>query len=75
MRNEPDVNLAAGPLTLDKQQAAAALNVPTDTVSNLTRTGQLASIMVGKHKRWLLDDLREYVQTQRGEGACARKAG
>ena len=62
-------------LTLDKGQAAHTLNVPVDTLLNLTRTGQLASIQVGKHKRWLLDDLREYVQNQRNDGACTRKAG
>lgn len=63
------------PLTLDKQQAADALNVPPDTLLNLTRTGQLRSIMVGKHMRWLLDDLREYVENQRNNEARARKAG
>ena len=62
-------------LTLTKEQAAAALNVPPDTLLNLTRTGQLRSIMVGKHKRWLLDDLREYVENQRSDEPCARKAG
>lgn len=70
---EPETTIA--PLTLDKKQASAALNVPVATVENLTRTGQLASIMVGKHQRWLLADLQEYVAGQRDEGACARKAG
>ena len=63
------------PLTLDKQQAAAALNVPTDTLLNLTRTGQLRSIMVGKHKRWLMDDLHEYVEKQRSNEPCVRRVG
>ena len=63
------------PLTLDKQQAAAALNVPPDTLLNLTRTGQLRSVQIGKHKRWLLDDLREYVENQRSDGPCARRVG
>ena len=63
------------PLTLDKQQAASALNVPPATIDNLTRTGQLQAIMVGKHLRWLLDDLREYVQNQRNDGACTHKPG
>ena len=63
------------PLTLDKQQAADALNVPVDTLLNLTRTGQLRSIMVGKHMRWLMVDLCEYVQNQRTNEPCARKAG
>lgn len=54
------------PLTLTKDEAAAALNVPPDTLLNLTRTGQLSAIMVGKHKRWLFEDLREYVERQRG---------
>ncbi len=63
------------PLTLTKEQAAAALNVPVDTLLHQTRIGSLASITVGKHQRWLLDDLREYVQNQRGNESCARKAG
>lgn len=61
-------------LTLTKDQAAHALNVPEATVLNLARTGQLASVMVGKHKRWLWDDLRDYVQGQRESGACVQKA-
>ncbi len=63
------------PLTLTKEEASAALNVPDETLLNLTRTGQLRSIMVGKHKRWLMDDLREYVENQRSDEARARKAG
>ena len=63
------------PLTLDKQQAADALNVPPDTLLNLTRTGQLRSIQVGKHKRWLLVDLRDYVENQRENEPCVRTAG
>lgn len=63
------------PLTLDKQQAAAALNVPCDTLLNLTRTGQVRCVQIGKHKRWLLDDLRQYVADQRSNEACALKAG
>lgn len=59
---EPLTTIA--PLTLDKQQAAGALNVPVDTLLNLTRTGQLRAIMVGKHRRWLLADLSEFVKTQ-----------
>lgn len=63
------------PLTLNKEQASAALNVPDDTLLNLTRTGQLRSIMVGKHRRWLLVDLCEYVENQRSDEPCARRAG
>ncbi len=70
---EPEMTIAL--LTLTKEQAAAALNVRADTVLHLTTTGQLRSIMVGKHKRWLMDDLREYVQNQRGDEPCARKVG
>ncbi len=63
------------PLTLTKEQAAAALNVPVDTLLNLTRTGQLRCVQIGKHKRWLMDGLREYVKNQRKNEPCARKAG
>lgn len=57
------------PLALTKSQAAEALSVPGDTVLNLTRTDQLRSIMVGKHKRWLLADLHEYIEDQRNTKA------
>ena len=70
-----DTETTIAPLTLDKQQAAAALNVPIATLENLTRTGQLRSLMVGKHMRWVIDDLREYVENQRTDEPCARKAG
>ena len=69
-----DIPTTIVPLTLDKQQAAAALNVPCDTLLNLTRTAQLRSIMVGKHKRWLLDDLRAYIASQQ-TGACIPRVG
>ncbi len=71
--DEPQTTIA--PLTLTKEQAAAALNVRVDTVLHLTTTGQLRSIMVGKHKRWLMDDLREYVENQRSDEPCVRRAG
>ena len=71
---EQTVNLKALPwqLTIDKAQAAEALGVPIDTVLNLTRTGQLESIMVGKHRRWLLDDLKTYVETLRTQHVGVR---
>lgn len=70
-----DVETTIAPLTLTKEEASAALNVPVDTLLNLTRTGQLRSIQVGKHRRWLLADLQEFVQNQRTDEPCARKAG
>ena len=76
MSEESVVNLGGRnpeQLTLDKDQAAHALNVPIDTLLNLTRTGQLASIQVGKHRRWLTADLQAYVEAQRVESpACTR---
>ena len=63
------------PLTLTKEEASTALNVPVDTLLNLTRTGQLRCVAIGKHKRWLMDDLKVYVENQRNDEPCARKAG
>ena len=74
MSEESVATPVLSPLTLTKEEASAALNVPVDTVLNLTRTGQLASIEVGKHKRWLLEDLRVYVEAQKTQ-ACTRRAG
>lgn len=70
-----DVETTIAPLTLTKEEASTALNVPVDTLLNLTRTGQLRSIMVGKHRRWLLVDLREFVEKQRTESVGIRRAG
>lgn len=52
-------------LTLDKEQAAHALNVPTGTLLYLTRTGKIGAVQVGRHKRWLLQDLRAFVESQK----------
>ncbi len=70
-----EIETTIAPLTLTKEEASAALNVPVDTLLNLTRTGQLRSVQIGKHRRWLMDDLREFVQNQRTDEPCARKAG
>ncbi|MCZ6652647.1 MAG: helix-turn-helix domain-containing protein [Planctomycetota bacterium] len=70
-----ETETTTAPLTLTKEEAAAALNVPVDTLLNLTRTGQLRCVQIGKHKRWLLDDLRQYIQHQRDNEACVHRAG
>ena len=69
-----DVTTKIEPLTLDRDQAAAALNVPPATLANLTRTDKVRSIMVGKHKRWLLADLQAFVEDQRKNEPCAHAA-
>ena len=48
-------------LALTREQAAELLSVPADTVENQTRVGLLRSVQIGKHKRWLIEDLREYL--------------
>ena len=70
---EDDTTIA--PLTLDRNQAAAALNVPVATLLNLTRTTQLRSVSIGKHRRWLLTDLREFIEDRRKNEPCVRAAG
>ena len=55
-------------LALTREQAAELLSVPADTVENQTREGGLRSVQIGKHKRWLLEDLREYLQRLRDNG-------
>ena len=61
-------------LTLDKQQAATALNVPPGTLLYLTRIGKIGAVRIGRHKRWLLQDLRAYVDGQKKQ-ACVGQAG
>ena len=53
------------PLTLDESKAAYLLGVPIDTLKNQTRCGQINSILVGKHKRWLRRDLEAYLDRLR----------
>ena len=55
-------------LALTRDQAAVLLSVPPDTVENQTRVGLLRSVQIGKHKRWLLEDLCEYLQRLRDNG-------
>ena len=62
------------PLTYDKEESARLLGVPIGTVLNLTRTGQLRSIMVGRHRRWVLEDLWSFVEAMRTGPESARKS-
>ena len=61
-------------LSLTKDEAARALNVSVWTVENITRTGQLRSVKIGKHKRWLPADLQAYIKALPND-ACTPKAG
>ena len=59
--SEP-VRAAVFPLMLDKDDVAGLLRVPSATVENLHRTGQLRGRMVGKHLRWRPGDVRRFVE-------------
>ncbi len=61
-------------LSLTKNEAARALNVPVDTILNQTRVGQLRSVKIGKHKRWRPADLQAYIEALPNE-TCTPKAG
>lgn len=49
------------PLVLDVNEVARLLTVPADTVRNLHRTGQCPGVLVGRHLRWRLADVEQYV--------------
>lgn len=59
---ETTSRLELTPLVLTKAQVGTLLQVPADTVENLHRTGQLSGFLVGKHLRWLPDDVREFAK-------------
>jgi len=46
---------------LDVNEVARLLTVPADTVRNLHRTGQCPGVLVGRHLRWRLADVEQYV--------------
>jgi len=49
------------PLLLDVDQAAELLGVPSTTMSNLHRCGELKGHVVGKHLRWRRRDIERFV--------------
>ena len=57
------------------EEVAAVLGVTPDCVKNLHRVGQLAGVMVGRHRRWRPEDVRDFVQTLKpGKELDARRA-
>ena len=52
----------ATPLLMTKDEVAAALQVPADTVTHLHRDGQLPGVKIGKHLRWRPEDVQAFVQ-------------
>lgn len=52
---------------LDCGQVAEALKVTTSTVKSFVRTGQLETIKVGRHQRFDVRDVQEFVDRQREE--------
>lgn len=56
-------------LALTREEAAALLGVPPDTIENQTRCGVLQAVQIGKHKRWTIEDLQAYLTRLRDEGS------
>ncbi len=50
------------PLLLTRDEVAATLQVPAETIDNLHRTGQLRAWKIGKHLRWRPADVRAFVE-------------
>ncbi|MHC4519043.1 MAG: helix-turn-helix domain-containing protein [Planctomycetota bacterium] len=50
------------PLLLSPRQAAQALGVCEKTVYNLTRSGELPVVRLGRAVRYSLGDLREWIR-------------
>ena len=51
----------APPLVLTAEQVAELLQVPIETIKNLHRTRQLAGVLVGKHLRFKLVSVEQFV--------------
>lgn len=49
-------------LVLTRDQVAGLLQVRSDTVTNLHRMGELRGVLIGRHLRWRLGDVENYVR-------------
>ena len=56
-----DVERLMRQVVLNANEVGELLRVPTDTVKNLHRTKQLPGIMIGKHLRWRVQDVKQFV--------------
>lgn len=45
------------------EQTARALQVPTATIENQSRLGNLKAVSVGKHRRWRPADVRAFAES------------
>ena len=61
------INAVIGLHVLDCDEVAAELKVTSSTIKGLVRTGQLATIKVGRHQRFDIRDVQEFVDRQRDE--------
>ena len=57
----------AAPLMMTREEVAAVLQVPADTVTNLHRERKLRGVRIGKHLRWRPNDLRDFVERLQGD--------
>ena len=66
--NAPSIDMVGLPpdsVVLTEHDAAAFLRVRVDTIRHAKRTGQLKSILIGRHRRFLLADVLDYIKHQR----------
>ena len=49
-------------LAWNADEIASMLSVPVGTVQNLKRTGQLRAVRVGRFDRYLIEDVRGYLE-------------
>ena len=61
VHRDPTHDVTGWPLLLTREEVAAVLQVPADTVDNLHRVRHLRGCRVGKHLRWRPDDVRSFV--------------
>ena len=54
-------------LMLDAEEVGAVFRVPKDTVANFHRTRQLRGVMIGKHLRWRVQDVKRFVDEMKVE--------
>jgi excisionase family DNA binding protein len=56
-------------LLLTPREAAAALALCEKSLFNLTRRGELPAVRIGSAKRYSIEDIRAYIERQRGGAA------
>jgi excisionase family DNA binding protein len=57
-------------LLVNPREAAKRLSISERTLWSLTDRNEIRAVRIGRSKRYALDDLRRWIESKRGGGAC-----